>query len=355
MDIGKKIKQLRFKASLTQEQLAEKLGLSAQAVSKWENSVAMPDISLLPELAQVFGVSIDELFDLTAQQKLRRIENRMDVEDELEPDVFREYEEFLKVRLQSAQDRQQILSLLAQLYHHRLEADSRKVCRFAREAIMLQPGKKDCQWLLIKGEGAAGWDWNFANHSKTIDFYKSVIASDDGEPKSPLPYYYLLDNLLADHRSREAAEYLMLLKRLPAHKPFLIPVYEAAIALAGYDEAKADAIIEKALATYPDDPGMLFEAAQYYARKCDYDRAIRYYEASYDGEANEKPRFTDALEAVSMIHEIRGEDQKAADVQCRILDALKTEWGFTEETIVRETQREIERLRQKQQSRPAKR
>ena len=69
MDIGTKIKQLRYRASLTQEQLAGKLGLSAQAISKWENSVTMPDISLLPSLAETFGVSIDELFDLTTEQK----------------------------------------------------------------------------------------------------------------------------------------------------------------------------------------------------------------------------------------------------------------------------------------------
>lgn len=41
MELGNKIKQLRFKAGLTQEQLAEQLGVSAQAVSKWENAVAI--------------------------------------------------------------------------------------------------------------------------------------------------------------------------------------------------------------------------------------------------------------------------------------------------------------------------
>ena len=48
MEMGKKIRQLRFKAGLTQEQLAEKLGISPQSVSKWENAVAMPDITTLP-------------------------------------------------------------------------------------------------------------------------------------------------------------------------------------------------------------------------------------------------------------------------------------------------------------------
>ena len=115
MEIGSKIKQLRCRASLTQEQLADKLGLSAQAVSKWENSATMPDISLLPELAQIFGTSIDELFDLTTEQKIRRIENRMDIQDDLEEDVFREYESFLKEKISDSDTKQRITSVLAYL------------------------------------------------------------------------------------------------------------------------------------------------------------------------------------------------------------------------------------------------
>ncbi|MEA4888805.1 MAG: helix-turn-helix transcriptional regulator [Clostridiaceae bacterium] len=59
-----KIVELRKKAGMTQEQLADKLGLSFQAVSKWENGQSFPDILLLPELGKIFGVSIDALFGL---------------------------------------------------------------------------------------------------------------------------------------------------------------------------------------------------------------------------------------------------------------------------------------------------
>jgi len=347
MDIGNKIRKLRFRASLTQEQLADRLGISAQAVSKWENAVAMPDISLLPELSEIFGVSIDELFDLTADQKFRRIESRMDIQDELEPDVFREYEAFLKEQTEQGKEPQRAVALLAHLYHHRMEAYARKAGRFARQAILSAPEKKECQWLLQKAEGSAAWDWNIANHSRIIDFYKEVIESDDGEPKTPLPYYYLLDNLLADRRTKEATAYLERVRQLPACRPLKIPVYSAAIALAEYDEAKADGIMEKALADDPRDADLLFEAAQYYARKCEYEKAIDYYEASYDSETGRRPRYTDALEGIAQIYEIMGEYKKAADTRRRILDALKTEWGFSEETVIHETEREIERLTQR--------
>ena len=113
MELGKKIRQLRFKAGLTQEQLAEKLGIGPQSVSKWENAVAMPDITTLPLLAEVFGVTIDDLFDLTTEQRLNRIENRMDAEEELPADVFREFESFLQTELRDEKNKKRATERVA--------------------------------------------------------------------------------------------------------------------------------------------------------------------------------------------------------------------------------------------------
>lgn len=59
--IGSRIAKWRKEKGLTQEELAAKLGVSAQAVSKWENDISCPDISLLPQLVRVLGVTADEL------------------------------------------------------------------------------------------------------------------------------------------------------------------------------------------------------------------------------------------------------------------------------------------------------
>lgn len=347
MEIGKKIKQLRYRAGWTQEQLAEKLSLSAQAISKWENSVSMPDISLLPLLAEAFGVSIDELFDLTAEQKLNRIESRLEIEEELPADVFSEYQEFLSQQLNTSADRQRNLSLLAKLYHLRMEVDAGKVSRYAREAIRLKPGQKDCQWLLELSENAAGWDWNVENHAKTIEFYKEVILSDPSLPRSPLPYYFLIDQLIADHRADEAEEALKEYTSLPGHKPFMAEVYKAHIALARYDKFKADSIMAHAKTIYGSDGGFLFELAQYHARNCEYSAAIENYEASYAAEEKSKPRFYDALQGIAIIHEIQGEYRFAAAAYDRILENLHSEWGFTEEACVSEIEREKIRVLQR--------
>ena len=59
--LGKRIAELRKRKGMTQEQLGEKVGVSAQAVSKWENDLSYPDITLLPVLSDLLGASVDEL------------------------------------------------------------------------------------------------------------------------------------------------------------------------------------------------------------------------------------------------------------------------------------------------------
>ena len=62
MLIGEKIRLLRKNKNVTQNQLAEALSVSSQSVSKWENHLSAPDISVLPLIARYFGITMDELF-----------------------------------------------------------------------------------------------------------------------------------------------------------------------------------------------------------------------------------------------------------------------------------------------------
>ena len=340
MELGKKIRQLRFKAGLTQEQLAGKLGIGAQSVSKWENAVAMPDITTLPLLAEVFGVSIDDLFDLTSEQRLNRIENSLDITEELPQDLFREYEDFLKTQLDDEQNRQRATSLIAYLYWHRMNACAKKAAGYAKDAIRTAPGVKDCQWVLDRAEGHAVWDWNIANHTKAIEFWRGIV---EDNPEVRLPYLYLLDNLLADHRADEAEAYLERAGRLPDARPVMVQVYRANIALARFDEKTADRIMEDLVAACPEDFACLFEAAQYYAKKSDYQKSIGLYERSFEAQTR-RPRFSDELMAIADICEITGDYRKAAETYDRIIDLLENEWGFTEDTGLKHAQEEKARL-----------
>lgn len=63
MTLGQKLKEIRNRFGLSQEQLAEVMNVSRQAITKWEGDVGLPDISNLSELSKVFGLSIDYLLD----------------------------------------------------------------------------------------------------------------------------------------------------------------------------------------------------------------------------------------------------------------------------------------------------
>ena len=73
MTIGKRIALLRKEKGLTQEELATHMGVSPQAVSKWENDQTCPDISALPSLARLLGVSVDELLEGKAELPAVRV------------------------------------------------------------------------------------------------------------------------------------------------------------------------------------------------------------------------------------------------------------------------------------------
>ena len=66
--LGKRIVEHRKRLGLTQDALAEQLGVTAQAVSKWENDQSCPDITMLPKLADIFGITTDDLLGRTTQQ-----------------------------------------------------------------------------------------------------------------------------------------------------------------------------------------------------------------------------------------------------------------------------------------------
>lgn len=70
--IGEKIRRLRRQLDLTQEEVAAHLGISPQSISKWERADGYPDITMLPSLANYFGVSVDELMGMDELAKKQK-------------------------------------------------------------------------------------------------------------------------------------------------------------------------------------------------------------------------------------------------------------------------------------------
>ena len=96
INLAEQLKALRKEKNISQEKLATYLGISYQAISKWENGNAYPDIQLLPDIARFFGITIDEL---------------LQVEKLDEQALFNEYVSKAEMLFRNGQDMEKILSL----------------------------------------------------------------------------------------------------------------------------------------------------------------------------------------------------------------------------------------------------
>lgn len=71
---GQRFTKLRKQKGLTQEEIAYRVNISAQAVSKWENDISMPDISILSDIADILGVTLDELLGRRSQHSVTMLD-----------------------------------------------------------------------------------------------------------------------------------------------------------------------------------------------------------------------------------------------------------------------------------------
>ena len=72
--LGDNIRRFRRSMDMTQEQLAEQLGVSFQSVSRWENGTTYPDMELLPALARIFSVTVDVLLGMSDEERKKQFE-----------------------------------------------------------------------------------------------------------------------------------------------------------------------------------------------------------------------------------------------------------------------------------------
>ena len=135
ISIGNKIKTLRKQRGITQEQLAQSIGISFQAVSKWENGIALPDITLAPTLASYFGVSMDELFDYNLRETQEKIEAIVDHAYDYRRADLRKSREILEEGLKAYPDNDILLNNLLYVMDYKNDPD--EVIRTAGKLIDL--------------------------------------------------------------------------------------------------------------------------------------------------------------------------------------------------------------------------
>jgi len=121
--LGEKIKSLRKDKNISQEIFAGYLGVSFQAVSKWENGNTMPDVTMIPAIASFFGVSIDELFQFNLIETEKQVENICDEAYKYRSTDREKSERILRNGLQRFPGNDMILNNLLYTLDHQTRAD----------------------------------------------------------------------------------------------------------------------------------------------------------------------------------------------------------------------------------------
>ncbi len=325
---------------VTQEALAEALSVTYQAVSRWENDITMPDITLLPKLSVYFGITIDELFELTAEAQLERINNMMNDEATLTDEVFNNVKAYLEKQLREKSDDVVALQSIARLYYHRAKGDMQTAARYAKAALENKAVSKDINNILTDAYGGVHIDWNYYNHHELINYYYEYTKNNPG---NMLGYHYLLDHLIADGRTDEARKVLSEIAK--ADSGLRLLNYEGKILLREGDNAGAEQTWRKMTDENATDWLAWAIFADHMADACRYDEAVEMYNKAT--ELQEKPRYTDSLEAISHICEIQGDYSGAIEKTQEILDLLRDEWNLTFGTVVDKYKQRIELLKRK--------
>ena len=339
MEIGNQIKSFRLRRGITQEAMAQHFGITPQAVSKWERGAATPDITMLPDISAYFGVTIDELFALSDDTRMERIQNMIwDVRFIPESDVEAARDFLLeKARREGGNGRP--LELLADLENHLADEHHERAAEYAREALLRDP-TVNAHGELIQAMNGECEDWNLSTHYRLIDFYQSYIQN---HPTCKNAYLSILDQLIADYRLEEAETYLQQFAQIDSS--YCIPLYRGKIAWKRGAWDSAFAIWAQMEQDFPDEWRVYHNIGDYMTRAGKNESAETYYQKAIAVQS--VPRYADPFEALAQFYERTGDYRAAIETLQDELEVFEKEWHFSTGECVDYVRREIARLERK--------
>ena len=286
--LSQNLKRFRIARKLTQEQAAEALGISAQTVSRWECNTTLPDVTTLPRIAELYCVTIDDLYKETSvaydnyAQRLGSIfEASLKPEDFLWADM--EYRKLLRSGECSAED----LRLYGILYQHMMHVCIKKVEDLFDRVIRMGPADDpEIYWATCRQKGY--FLWEIGRNQENIDVYLPLVEAG----------------------SNELQEWVC-----------LIQAYSFA---ENYDTAWE--LVKKAEAKFPENATLHIYSGELLRAMKHYDEAFTHWLRALEME----PEWCDAAYSMASCYEEMGNYGKASEVYSQIADNLERR-GFESE------------------------
>lgn len=336
MNIGSAIKKLRVDRKITQEEIAEYLGISFQAVSKWETGTTLPDITLLPEIATFFGVRIDDLFSVDHEDELKRIDHILAYE-ELSEQSYLYAQRILEASLQDDPENVNALKLYARLHLKKTNNDLLAAGRMLERAMKHSPLDEEIFGLYraVRGGGA------YRTHSDDDWFIRVCEPYAEKFPQNSRLIAMLIEAMIR-MRYFERAEGYINRMQLEHGKEYLRQVYLGDLELArgNLDKAKIiwNAVSEK------DSIGQ-YEVGERFNRINEYERAITCFKNAFD--ATTSPRYLDAVFSLAFLYTKLGKKAEAIESWQLIINTLASDYHDCDSDTVKWARNEIRKLQEK--------
>lgn len=340
MEIGNQIKTLRQRRGITQEDLAQHLGVTPQAVSKWERGAGAPDIEMLPAISAYFGVTIDELFALSDDTRMERIRHMLwDVRYLNLADVENE-RNFLLEKARREPENGKPHALLAEMENHLAREYHSRAAEYAKESLRRDPKSHDAHSNLCEAMGGKCGDWCEDNHMELIEYYKEFV---ERNPDYVSGYLWLMDQLIDDGRLAEASAYCDRVEKLDhSYRPLL---YRTTIAWFGGNREQAEQYLRRMQTEFPEEWGVWLSLGDFMVRAGRYEEAKAHYRKAL--EIQPKPRYVDGLDSIAQICQIQGDYAGAIAALEEQLTLNASDWNCTSGETVDELNRKIAKLKQK--------
>ena len=282
------LKRLRVAKNLTQEQAAEALGVSTQTVSRWECNVTLPDVTILPKIAELYCVTIDDLYKETSVAYENYAQRLLSVfEAAPDPDNFIRAEMEFRKLFRSGEYSMNDQRTYGILYQFMMQHCCKKAEEIFNRVLKRDP-REDPQTYWSTQRQKAYFLWGIGRNQENIDAFLPLVEAG----------------------SNEVQEWICLIQ---------------AYSQAGRNE-EAWEMVEKAAERFPENATLHVHAGDLLRSMKRYDEAFVHWQRALELE----PKWLDAAYSMGFCYEELGRFDKAYEVWCGIVDELERR-GFEAE------------------------